>query len=403
MELKVLEAYIKKKSRENHISSIIRVDEKPTMEEGENYLSLIMRYRLEIVRSSGEKSVKYIIIKMQPPSETKTNFSKEVSLFINEIKMYSIVLKSMKTLMEEFEDRRETLWCEMIAYTPYDMIALDDLKDQNFVIINRSETLDFDHSMLVMRTLGRYHAMSKILLKRSVIYPYDFPSFIFCRPLLVNICFISSLTVLEEAVKRSWGAKWSHLPEILRKVKSQIHEKIAKLSPIDKTRFNVLNHGDCWKNNMLFKHIEGTKIPCAIKYIDFQLSHYNSFAWDLTYFLYNCTRPDIRRAKFKELLTAYHQSLVYNLKYFNYAEDNGIPTFDQILAEMERLEIFGFLLLTSVHAMTTADTAETVDLEKMLKNLDNPFVGLNIDIFSRPKYRESIEDDIHNFIKNGII
>lgn len=402
MEPKILEAHIKKKSRENLLSSIISIDGKPAMEKGENYSSLILRYRLEIVLCSGEKTVKYLILKRLPPSEAHIKFLQELSVFKNEIQIYSKVLNNMKSLMEQFEDRRETLWCEMLAYSPYDMIVLDDLKDQNFLMMNRRENLDFDHSILVMRTLGRYHAMSKILLKRLVISPSDFPSLLFTQPLLVNICFISSLTVLEEAVKRSWGAKWSHLPEILRKLKSQTQEKIAKLVLVDESRFNVLNHGDCWTNNMLFKHIEGTKTPCAVKYIDYQLSHYNSFAWDLTYFLYNSTRPAIRRAKFKELLTAYHQSLVYNLKYFNYT-DNDVPTFGQIMEEMDRLEIFGFLLLTSVHVMTTADTSDALDLEKICKNLDNPCAGINIDIFSAPKYRESIEDDIQNFIKNEII
>lgn len=47
--------------------------------------------------------------------------------------MYSKVLKGMKTLMAEFEDRRETLWCEMITYTPYDMIVLDDLQVSDLI------------------------------------------------------------------------------------------------------------------------------------------------------------------------------------------------------------------------------------------------------------------------------
>lgn len=85
MEPQVLEARIKKKWQENHISSIVSIDGKPAMEKGENYCSVIMRYRLEIVYCSGEKSVKYFIIKKLPPSEAQEKFLQEFSFFRNEI------------------------------------------------------------------------------------------------------------------------------------------------------------------------------------------------------------------------------------------------------------------------------------------------------------------------------
>lgn len=34
----------------------------------------------------------------------------------------------MKELMEEFSDKRDTLWCEMLGFKPYNQLILQDLK-----------------------------------------------------------------------------------------------------------------------------------------------------------------------------------------------------------------------------------------------------------------------------------
>ncbi|KAK9512730.1 hypothetical protein O3M35_001094 [Rhynocoris fuscipes] len=401
MEKSMLEALIKKKLNDQCISRIVTMAGKQPLSKGENYCSVITFYRLETVLGSGEKCIRNLIMKVLPPSPEQSKFFQEYSFFKNEIIMYSQVLNAMNKLMEEHEDRREKLWCEMITYNPYDMVIFEDLRDKDYKMLNRKENLGFEHSMLVMQTLGRFHAMSKVLLTRGSIYKNDLSTYLFTAPLIINLCFKSSLMVFETVVKKSWGEKWKHLPAILQRAKDRVYDILTDLKQVDEKRFNVLCHGDCWTNNMLFKHVEGTETPCAVKYIDYQLSHYNSYAWDLTYFLYNATRPDIRRAKFQDFLKVYQSSLEYNLKYFNYKNDD-IPTLKQIEDEMKRIKLFGFLLLISIHTMTTADSTDAFDMEKALSNPDNPSIGINADIYNE-KFKKRIEDDVRTFIEEGII
>lgn len=78
--------------------------------------------------------------------------------------------------------------------------------------------------------------------------------------------------------------------------------------------------------------------------MDFQISHYNSFAWDVTYFIYSCIHPKIRRENFIEILTTYHKALSNNLKFYHYPEFE-IPTFQECIDEMKRIKYFGAIVL----------------------------------------------------------
>lgn len=87
--------------------------------------------------------------------------------------------------------------------------------------------------------------------------------------------------------------------------------------------FRVLNHGDDWLNNFLFKYDQDGKL-LDIKFIDFQLSFWGSPANDLIYFLVSSVRDDIKVKHFDDFIKHYHEQLVSSLNKLNY--DKPIPT-----------------------------------------------------------------------------
>uniref|UniRef100_A0A023F6I7 Putative ecdysteroid kinase n=1 Tax=Triatoma infestans TaxID=30076 RepID=A0A023F6I7_TRIIF len=402
MEKEYLEIIVRRKQNDMRVKKIVSVECKPALDKGENFMSTLLRYKLVVLLGSGETAVKHLIVKSLPDTEDHSAFLQEYSFFKNEIHVYSKILRDMMTLMEEFQDKRDQLWCEMAGYKPYHKLILQDLKDHQFHAQNRRETLDMQHSMFALKALARFHAMSAVLLKRSLLRPGEFEPYVLSKEKMVKCVFVACMKVLGKGVKQSWGDEWSHLPELFNKAVDEIYNNLQKLIKPDESRFNVLNHGDCWTNNMLFRHVEDTNIPSAIRFVDYQLSHYNSFAWDVTYFLYTSIQPTIRREKFVELLTTYHKALCYNLKLFHYPESD-IPTIQQCMDEMERIKYFGALVLLSVYAITTADNDEPFDMDKNLKNEDDPEAGVNMKIYTDPKYREAVKDDLKDFIKEGLL
>lgn len=119
--------------------------------------------------------------------------------------------------------------------------------------------------------------------------------------------------------------------------------KIARWDPLEmldssfigttpmKCGFTVLNHGDDWINNMMFKLAENGDIE-DFKFLDFQMSFWGSPVADLFYFLLSSVRDDVKAAKFDELIEYYHEMLVESLKRVNY--EQHIPTLEELKEEV---------------------------------------------------------------------
>lgn len=91
--------------------------------------------------------------------------------------------------------------------------------------------------------------------------------------------------------------------------------------------FLVLNHGDMWLNNMMFKNdSEGNAVDVSL--IDFQGSFWGGPSGDLHYFLVSSVADDIKIEYYDEFVAFYHQNLVESLKKLKYAQP--IPTLDEI-------------------------------------------------------------------------
>ncbi|KAK9512733.1 hypothetical protein O3M35_001096 [Rhynocoris fuscipes] len=407
MDKQCLERIMKQCSlNETSISHIENIQYEPAVAKGENYASVILRYRITVQLTNGEKEVKYVIVKTVPECEKEAAFCTETPVFKNEIFMYAVVLKEMEKLMKEFNDTRDKLWADLVGYRNNDVVMVDDLSRKQFVVMDRREMLDFEHSQLAIKALARFHAMSAVLLKRNIIKATDFKTLLFVSSeKMINLFFVCFFNTFGDVVKKHWGSEWSYLPEHLYNAAKSSVERCSNMVKLEKSRFNVINHGDCWTNNIMFKHRidnSGNKIPIAIRLIDLQMGHCNSFAWDLTYFFYNSIRPDIRRSRYFDLLSIYHKTLKEFLGIYSYPMDE-IPTLDCVINEMQRLKFFGISLLISIQAFTSTEVPDSYDLFLAYANHQNPASGININIFNTESFRNKVEEDLKAFVKEGII
>jgi len=109
-----------------------------------------------------------------------------------------------------------------------------------------------------------------------------------------------------------------------------------------KCGFTVLNHGDDWINNMMFKLDEdGNTVDFRL--LDFQMSFWGSPVADLFYFLMSSVKDDIKVLHFDEIIEHYHEMLVESLEKLKY--DKHVPTLEELKEEMMEKRELGKKLL----------------------------------------------------------
>jgi thiamine kinase-like enzyme len=136
---------------------------------------------------------------------------------------------------------------------------MEDLIAQGFKMANRTRGLDLQHSLLVMKQIGRYHGASAVLQQQT---PENV--LFFLEGLWGSKVFETSVDFFRNGVTNlaQEVAKWPLYKErFYKKLMNLADDAYAKF--LDglirrEEEFNVLCHGDLWLNNMMFRYSEDT-------------------------------------------------------------------------------------------------------------------------------------------------
>ncbi|KAL1140749.1 hypothetical protein AAG570_000679 [Ranatra chinensis] len=363
---------------------------------GQNYTSEIIRVRMEVVLGSGRSTKKSLIVKRK--IEKTSSLIDAFNLFGLETEMYTEMIPQYEILMEEQPDGSEPLWPIYYGSTN-NTIVFEDLKASGFTMADRHEGLDLDHALLTLKSLGRFHGMGAALVNRGRIQVATLPPYLLCRnDPMCNKFFIGGVSKLAETILTKWDEKWAGTAERLKKIVENLGTQLVELCSAQDLKLKVLNHGDCWTNNMLYKY--DSDRPIAMRFVDYQLFHYNSYAWDLSYFLYSSVRPSVRHQNMTQLLGAYHTALHSTMRAYQCPIDQA-PTMEELSAEMDRLSVVGLMMTCSLTPVAMASPDDAMDMDKFIDDsvdsAQNPAMYLN------PKYTAAIKQDLEYFTKMGVL
>ena len=136
--------------------------------------------------------------------------------------------------------------------------------------------------------------------------------------------------------------------------------------------------------------------------VDFQLSHYNSYAWDLSYFLYTSVRPEIRLPHMAELLKIYAGVLNSTFQNYNFSTDN-IPTLGNVENEMKRLSLAQIVFSCVMLPLNTAEPNEAVDLATLIDPEVKDYNKKTKKMYMNTKFTKAIKETLTYFIESDLL
>lgn len=240
-----IEEFIQKNSLKD---VVLRIS--PGSEKGDNYIGEM--HKIEIA-SKHDKCVLYNLIVKTTSDENKSEVLKLEDLYNREADLYNVVLPIFKTFQNEhkipIEVRFDFVKCHK-ANT--NLILMEDMCARGYRMHNRYNSYDSNHLELALISLARYHsisfAMKKLdpetykklakLVDTSVMYDKYFDP-------IIERSLYQATTVMDDASKAEKVLSFS------KNGVEKFHKYIASKSA---TPYDVICHGDCWNNNVLFKY-----------------------------------------------------------------------------------------------------------------------------------------------------
>ncbi|XP_030555762.1 uncharacterized protein LOC115759073 [Drosophila novamexicana] len=371
---------------------------------GENYCSQIYRVKLNYRQQNGKASQKdeqmAVIVKSIPRIDS-VEFLEDLQVYLKEKITYYELLPRLELLTQC--KRRFGPKLYQCMKQPQNTLVFEDLGQLGYVMASRETGLDETHCRLVMERLAEFHAASMVLatLDPKIFEAYSdgmlSPDGLAKDDGLLMRFFAGNGQQLHKLVN-----SWSGYERIAGKIGKYLEQQRAHLvraqAPVDK-EIKVLNHGDLWVNNMLFKYNGAQQVQDVI-FIDFQLSIWGSPGIDLNYFFYTSLSLDVLKHKRPQLLKVYHNRLSETL--LNLDLGVPVPSYEQLLAEVHRREGYGFFANYGILPTVSQDKAETSD--NSLENFtDADFTKQKTEqMFASTRLAETLRYTLPHFERAGV-
>ncbi|XP_075158017.1 uncharacterized protein LOC142231287 [Haematobia irritans] len=240
---------------------------------GDNYCSNV--YRVLVTYDNNgqvpEKNAKLHLIVKSVLTAPESIFLHHVGVFVKEKVMYADVLPRLDILIREDHFGAK---CFYTTKSPMQTMVFNDLKFEGFKMHSRFTGLDWNHSLMVLQKLAKFHAASMVLIKNDPAITKRFIKGLFCEE-----AFGKSETLYEmfggylnQLVKitSSW-TNYEYINSKLQKYYNRFKEISATLgNHKEGDRVKVINHGDLWATNFMFAYEDVLQptVPTKIRFIN---------------------------------------------------------------------------------------------------------------------------------------
>ncbi|TGZ51452.1 Uncharacterized protein DBV15_02200 [Temnothorax longispinosus] len=227
-----------------------------------------------------------------------------------EVKKIELILKTTQINADALLEDNNVAHCFLR------FLMLENLTPQGFMMA-KSKIMDYPHLSLALRCLGELHAYSFITrsanpmgfekLKRMQ-EPLFSQEFAEKKADKDNIGNIVTQRLTNVILKVLANEDKHYFERYQRFVDNITQNMIDATDGKAAEPYAVVNHGDSWTNNILFKY-DQEKNPCDLRFIDLQICRYASPVLDLIYVLFCCCTQETRSKYFDQVIHEYYETL----------------------------------------------------------------------------------------------
>jgi hypothetical protein len=404
--MEIAEQYITKEFLEGHLKEAVdSFSIRSGSNAGDNYTSIL--YSIDVVLKSGKEL--FLLLKVFPYHPARQDFLKMVNIFSKEVSAYSIWIPALQKLDPNFK----------LPFAPYlggqavdfkapgadktktgfldNYILMTDIrKTHGYTMTDRRKGLDFEHTKLVLKELGKIHAASWVYMQKkgTEVLWGEFP---FLKDEMFNDEMAEQFAPMMEgitaqAINHVKDALGNDSPvvagietlsdpkygtERLQKylapegideeeVESWMRVQHPRDSNFNTTPWRLACHGDCWVNNMLFRYKnDGNRaIPEEVVLVDLQIYRQACPTTDLAYLLVSSVPFQVRTKHEAEFMEIYYKSFIATCEHFSVAPMPGF-TLATLKRRYRRAKIFGFFMGIPLLQIVLKDPVDAVDMDKI--------------------------------------
>lgn len=364
----------------NESVEILSITNQPLLEKALNFCSEVCTVAVDYMANSkngkSREDHTTFFVKLLPSSEFSKSMVDQQDLFLVELRVFRDILPMISQVIDHPVGPR--LWFHCTDPTA---LIMENLNEHRFVMKNIQRGLSFEHCCLVLRIMAKLHAGSVAIhekepeliesLKTGGILSRKCPKAYFR---LIEV----SLRIVGEQIK-GWSDEKcvSAAPKMIEMANS-IGEECPKSYEYDTDEFCVLNHGDCWINNIMFKENERGQ-PVDLRLVDFQMAVYSSPAIDLHYFLNICPEFSIIYDKDDYFVELYLNTLKETMEKIKCKTIP--PTMQQLKQALHKRRAYAVFAGVVLHLRMLANKEDTEDFTEVFQKLDG---NTRLDVLKNP-------------------
>lgn len=232
---------------------------------GDGFVGEIIKVTVSGTQNHSDDSKLVLIVKLPPDSKIRRE-ALGMKLFKREVFIYNHVLpvfakfqqdKGLKPGVKGFYSYPKCYFAHYDEERDESALIMEDIRDSGFKMENKNLPVQYSNAKTVMEKLAQLHGISLAMKDQQ---PEEFAKFKELRDVMSENQTMNK-DLMEKMIKSSVEKAVATLGENEQKLK----DKIIRVSDIAITEweryfgensepYSVVNHGDCWINNMMFKY-----------------------------------------------------------------------------------------------------------------------------------------------------